>query len=327
MSIKISIVIPVYNAEKTLVSCISNLVHQTLTDIELLFVDDCSTDNSSSILKACLSQFPNMVHILFSPENLGAGGARNLALDSAQGEYIGFVDSDDLVDTTIFQKLYEKAITGNYDIVDCGFYYENKDINILYTADEDTNILTSEKRNHLICTGGYLWSKLIRRDLIEKHHLRFREHAILEDMDFLMYLFAVSSNIGNLHEVLYIYKDTPTSASKEKNMEKYCESIMEAMSAIYKKMHILPSYSNIKLSVEYSIVQLYSYGINCCLKSFSLYNTTIIFKYLSQLRNLRMKYIFIAYKNNPYIQQKVSILDQNLMKKNDINPNILIKTC
>ena len=105
----------------------------------------------------------------------------------------------------MFEKLYQMAVSGNYDIVDCGFYYQSKDISILYTADEDTHFLTDIKRNHLICGGGYLWSKLIRRELIEKYHLRFREHVILEDMDFLMYLFAVSSNIGNLHEVLYIY--------------------------------------------------------------------------------------------------------------------------
>ncbi len=325
MSIKVSVIIPVYNSEKTLVSCIGNLVHQTLTDIELLFVNDCSTDNSLSILKNCSSQFPDIVHVLSTQENLGAGGARNLALEMAKGEYIGFVDSDDLADTTMFEKLYQMAVSENYDIVDCGFYYQSKDISILYTADEDTHFLTDIKRNHLICGGGYLWSKLIRRELIEKYHLRFREHVILEDMDFLMYLFAVSSNIGNLHEVLYIYKDSPSSASKEKDMEKYCNNIMQAMIAIYEKMHILPNYSNIKLSVEYSIIQLYSYGINCCLKYRRSNNTSLILKYLSQLRHLKRDYISIDYKNNPYVQKKIPDLDQKLMQKNDIDPHILVE--
>lgn len=325
MSTKVSIIVPVYNSEKTLISCISNLVHQTLTDIELLFVNDCSTDNSLSILNSCSYQFPEIVHILSTSKNLGAGGARNLALDIAKGEYIGFVDSDDLVDTSMFEKLYQTAIINNYDMVDCGFYYQSKDTNILYTADRDTGILTDEKRNHLICTGGYLWSKLIRRDLIEKHHLRFREHVVLEDMDFLMYLFATSYNIGNLHEVLYIYKDSPTSASKEKTMEQYYNNIINAMTAVYEKMSALPNYFSIKLSVEYSIIQLYSYGINCCLKSSPLYNSTIILKYLSELRDLKMKYISIPYENNSYVQEKISKLNQELMKKNDESPNILIK--
>lgn len=327
MSIKVSIIIPVYNSQQTLIPCISNLVHQTLKDIELIFINDCSSDNSLSILNDCYTQFPDITTIISTPENLGPGGARNLGLDIAKGEYIGFVDSDDLVDTSMFEKLYITAISNKYDIVDCGFYYEQKDINTLYTADEDTGVLTPQKREHLIAGGGYLWSKLIRRKLIEKHHLRFREKVILEDMDFLLYLFAVSYNIGNLHEVLYIYKNTNSSASKETDLEKYIFNIKQAMISIYKKMYILPNYTQLRLVIEYSIINLYSCGVKFCIKHLlnNSISSSIILEYLLELRQLKTDYVITKYKSNPYIQSRLSYDDYLIISANDTSPVTLIK--
>ena len=109
---KVSVIVPVYNAEKTLTDCLGNLVHQTLEDIELILVNDASTDGSLEILLSCERQFPDKVLLINSSENLGAGGARNLALDMAQGEYVGFVDADDMVDSHMYEKLYTAAKAG-----------------------------------------------------------------------------------------------------------------------------------------------------------------------------------------------------------------------
>ena len=117
---KISIIIPAYNCEKTLVQCLSNVVNQTLQDIEVIIVNDASTDRTWDIIMECESQFPHLIMAINSDVNRGAGGARNVGLMYASGEYIGFVDSDDIVSPNMYEKLYNEAIRGDYDIVVCG---------------------------------------------------------------------------------------------------------------------------------------------------------------------------------------------------------------
>ena len=92
---KVSVIMPVYNSERTLIDSLSSLVNQTLTDIELILVNDYSTDNSLKILADCEAQFSDKVLLINLNENHGAGGARNIGLSYASGDYIGFMDSDD----------------------------------------------------------------------------------------------------------------------------------------------------------------------------------------------------------------------------------------
>ena len=98
MPAKISVIVPVYNAGQTLAACLGNLVHQTATDLELILINDASTDNSLQILLDCERAFPEQVIVVNLEQNSGPGGARNAGLVYATGEYIGFVDSDDIAD-------------------------------------------------------------------------------------------------------------------------------------------------------------------------------------------------------------------------------------
>ena len=92
----VSVIVPIYNAEKTIARCLANLVHQSLTDIEILLVDDASVDGTLSILEACEREFPEKVRLFRQMKNAGPGVARNLALKNARGSWIGFVDADDM---------------------------------------------------------------------------------------------------------------------------------------------------------------------------------------------------------------------------------------
>ena len=112
---KVSVIIPVYNVEKHLERCLDSVVNQTLKDIEIICVNDASTDNSINILKK-YAQKDKRINIIDLPENLGAGNARNKALDIAKSEYIGFIDSDDFVDLDFYKKLYSKAKTENAQV-------------------------------------------------------------------------------------------------------------------------------------------------------------------------------------------------------------------
>lgn len=323
---KVSVIVPVYNAAERFRGCIGNLVHQTLEDIEIIFVDDCSTDDSLKILYECQRQYPQKVRVIASPENRRAGGARNLGLDAATGEYIGFVDSDDLPDTAMYEKLYRKAKEGDYDIVDGAFLYEGKEQIVLYTSDDMTGVLDGKKRSKLICVGGYLWSKLVRRELIEKNHLRFREKVpMLEDADFLDVLFAKAFSMGNLPEVIYRYNDTDNSLSKKREREAYFTSLYTAMEALYEKMHTLPNYKKIRTAVEYEIIQWYSSAVNACLESYLAGEDYPVRETLEKFRKLRRRIAAGGYQNER-AQKVLATLDLALMQMNDDDPDRLMKT-
>ncbi|MEG1066587.1 MAG: glycosyltransferase family 2 protein, partial [Erysipelotrichaceae bacterium] len=126
---KISIIIPVYNCESYLEQCLDSVCNQTLKDIEVIAVDDGSTDSSFSILERYRDLYPKVLHI-YKQSNGGQASARNLALKYATGEFLGFVDSDDWIDKSMYEVMYNKAISTSSDLVICDMvdHYPNKTI-------------------------------------------------------------------------------------------------------------------------------------------------------------------------------------------------------
>lgn len=321
---KISIIVPVYNAKDTLIKCVTSLVNQTLQDIEIILVNDCSKDNSYLIMQLLEQQFPNKIIIIDSDKNRGAGGARNIGLQYASGEYIGFVDSDDEVSTTMYEKLYNKAKEADFDIVDCGFYKEDEDLAIIFTSDELAGDLNAHKRNELIASGGYICSKIFKSSYWFEHNFTFRENVILEDSEIIAYAMATAQNIGNVKEILYLYKDTPGSSSKAPDPKWYVRNCYNAMLAIYSTLSPLDIYAQIQDSVEYEILQMYSYAINILLKSKNTIDNEYLLFELNKLRDFRAKNISANY-NNKYVKSKISDINIEIMKLNDHSPNELLQ--
>lgn len=319
----VSVIIPVYNGEKYLAECLGNMVNQTLGELEIILVNDASGDNSLSIMKECERQFPGKVKVIDSGKNLGAGGARNLGIELASGSYIGFADGDDLVDIHMYEKLYKRAAEKNCDIVDCGYYKQADDLAIVHTSDELTGKLDLQKRKELIVGGGYIVTKLFRRELFEDRNVRFRNNVILEDSDFLTYLFATVQTIENVKEVLYFYRDNGESSSNTSQPERYCFQICEAMKGIYAKLHGLSNYCDLRDAVEYEMLQMYSYGVNICLKA-CLDGTPQALKLLQKLAAQKKQVISGDYRN-PYIQAKLAGLDIQIMEKNDEGAEVLLE--
>lgn len=323
---KVSVIVPVYNGEKHFGGCIGNLVHQTLEDIEIIFIDDCSTDNSLSVLYECQRQYPDKVRVIASPENRRAGGARNLGLDMATGEYIGFVDCDDFPDVMMYEKMYAKAKEGNYDIVDGAFIDMVHQEVRLFITDENTGILDGEKRSRLLVRGGYLWSKLVKRELIEKYQLRFREHvAMLEDADFLDFLFAVAYSAGNVDDVIYRYNDTVDALSKTKNQKDYTESFYTVMEAIYERMHNLPNYKDMEEALEYGMIRFYVSAVNNCIEHYLAKEDFPALETLDRLRKLREKVARPGY-DNQYLRGVLEPIELEIAKMNDDDPKRLLMT-
>ena len=116
MKSEISVIIPVYNAEKFIIKCLDSVINQTFQDIEIICIDDCSTDNSKQILKDFASK-DSRIKTIFFDKNKKQGGARNAGLDIAQGKYVTFVDADDYIEPTMLEKMYKAAERNYCDLV------------------------------------------------------------------------------------------------------------------------------------------------------------------------------------------------------------------
>ncbi|MCR4944153.1 MAG: glycosyltransferase [Clostridium sp.] len=254
MSCKVSVIIPVYNAKKYLKETAEALLSQSLKEMEFIFVDDCSTDNSANILYEIEKADPERVMIIRLNENQGPGMARNIGIQYASGEYIGFTDSDDLIKKDIYEKLYKKAILGNYDIVECGYYSERKKSEMMLWSSELEGEITLENRVKIMMSCGFLWSKIIKRDLIINSNLEFIGRIPLEDVDFLTRLYLRAQSIGIVNECLYYYRNNEDSFS---NKKKNKSSI--AVSSIFSEKYIEnmkkePLYDIFKPVIEYVII-------------------------------------------------------------------------
>lgn len=314
----VSVIVPFYNAEKYLEKCMTCILCQTLKNMEIILVNDASTDHSLGIAKVYQQKYPDRVILIDSQVNQGAGGARNLGVAVATGEYIGFVDSDDLLEPTMYEKLYLKALQKNYDIVDCGYYNQENDSAIIHTADELTGILDDKKRSALIVSGGYIVSKIFHRRLFEQDGWQFRKHVILEDSDFMTYFFATAESIGNVKEVLYYYRYIEDSSSKVMDTARYYHNICEAIKAIHKRVSGLHNYAAIQQAVEYEMIQMYSYGINICAREL-LQKELVVenLKRLDKIAEIRRHCITEGY-DNPYVKAKIDVHDIMFMQWNDL---------
>ncbi|MEH6947949.1 glycosyltransferase [Bacillus sp. JJ634] len=192
MSPKISIIVPIYNVEKYLSRCLDSLLSQTIHDIEIIAVNDESTDSSLKILREYKKLDPRIKSI--DKPNGGVSSARNVGISHATGQYIGFVDPDDWVENNMYQSMYQQAIDYDADIVMCSYIreFENhskeKIFNLpgkVFYQDEElkTTImrrlvgpLKEEVSNpELLDAWGTVWSKLYRREIIMNNHIRFTD--------------------------------------------------------------------------------------------------------------------------------------------------------
>lgn len=195
--IKVSILVPVYNSEKYLRRCFDTLVSQTLDGIEIIVVDDGSTDRSAEILEEYRAAHPDMIKV-YRKANGGQGSARNVALDHAEGEFIGCVDSDDSCDPEMFAKMYAAAVRENCDVVACDGYTIRGGSKIYERFDD-----YPDPTNLLLDALVSPWNKLIARDVYRKSGVRFPEGYIYEDTAWFAELVPFIGRIVTVHEPLY----------------------------------------------------------------------------------------------------------------------------
>ena len=213
--IKLSVIIPVYNVEKYLKDCLDSVCAQTLTDIEIICIDDGSTDNSLNILNEYSSKDSRIK--IISKKNGGQATARNLGIKEAQGEYIAFVDSDDFIENTMFEKLYAKAETNNLDLAMCKIAtYDNqtreiKD-NVWYYMlgvfrDFEKDIFNHKDTKEFTCNIAVTpYNKIYKTSLLKDNHILFPEGLIFEDEKFFFDTYLRAKKISIVNEFLYYYR-------------------------------------------------------------------------------------------------------------------------
>lgn len=226
---KVSVVIPVYGVEKFIQRCAESLFNQTLKDVEYIFVNDCTKDGSIGILQEVIARFPEraeQITILEHEQNKGLAGARNTGLSQAKGEYIFHCDSDDFVETTMLEKMYDAAKANDADIAYCDFYISFEK-NERYMGNPDYGTA-----HDLLCQGflaGHtkynVWNKLVRRSIYVDNGLAFPEgHNMGEDMTMIMAA-ACADKTVHVKEALYHYVKLNTGAYSNTSSEKHLTDI------------------------------------------------------------------------------------------------------
>ena len=225
---KLSIIVPVYGVEKYIDKCLNSLVKQSLKEIEVIVVNDGTKDNSQKIIDKYVKKYPDKIKS-YIKENGGQGSARNYGLEKANGEYIGYVDSDDFVEKDMYKKLYNKAKENNYDIVVCGNYnvsedYQNKNI--------DTFINNYNTDLEKIFFGKMaVWNKIYKRDILIKNKLEFKEKVWYEDLAFTLKAIMNSNTFAFIDEPLYDYLIREGSTMNNSNVQRNLE-ILDAFNDI-----------------------------------------------------------------------------------------------
>jgi len=224
MNPSVSIILPVYNAEKTLCRCIDSILHQRYTNFELLVVDDGSTDASTTI---CDSYAADPRVQVFHQKNAGVSAARNLAITRAQGKYLQFLDSDDWVTPDATLMLFRAAEEHQADMVISDFYrVVGERVSVKGDIEEDGVLSREEFASRMMDNPadfyyGVLWNKLYRRELIEAHQLRMDEEiSWCEDFLFNLEYIRYAERFFALNVPLYYYVKTKGSLASQINFAK-----------------------------------------------------------------------------------------------------------
>lgn len=280
----ISIIVPVYNVKDYLGECVKSLLNQTYFNIEIILVDDGSTDGSDQMCDEFAREDSRI--IVIHKSNGGLSDSRNKGLDIARGEYIGFVDSDDWIEPQMYEKLYNKIKSGSHDIAVCGLIreYKNKSVieplrELVYTRDNSLSALLLGIELH-----DHAWSKLYHNKVF--NNVRFPTGKFYEDVLTTYKTFLNAHSVVVEHSPLYHYRQRGGSIIRSGFNDRSFE-LLKAVEAIYNDDRLCKWKK--ELDVRMLIVKLnllHDIAINGSSKDIYLYRS-VINEYLNDLKKSR----------------------------------------
>jgi glycosyltransferase involved in cell wall biosynthesis len=222
---KVSVIVPVYNCEKFISKCLDSIIHQTYSNIEIVIINDGSTDRSEEIVNEFKEIDARIVY--YYQDNSGPSDARNHGINKSTGEYLAFIDSDDSVDRYYIEYLISRMLTTGVDLVCCGY----KDISvygILNCTDFNFEISNSQHEFiDLVCngTGGVLWSKLFKKEIILKHNMKMDKDIFMsEDLIFVLQYAVHCQSFAAIKDYLYNYNRLNQNSISSKVSLDYVEN-------------------------------------------------------------------------------------------------------
>lgn len=260
---KLSIIVPVYNmaAGNKLKFCLDSLVNQTISDYEIIAVDDASTDGSLKILHEYEANYPWKFKVIQLYENIKQGGARNRGIDAAKGKWIGFVDSDDWVAFDMYEKLINKAEQTGADVVGCDYSMtdtQSMKVGKLMPNNtmEQTGVLDYDKYRQLVMNPGSMVIKVYLKEVIDAHRLNFPENTFYEDNCASPVWMLHFKHFEKVEEPLYYYYQHSMSTVHKITPEK-CGARMLMGKKLIEEARRRGFYKAYRLELEFAFSKLY----------------------------------------------------------------------
>ncbi|NLG04003.1 MAG: glycosyltransferase family 2 protein [Clostridia bacterium] len=293
---KISIIVPIYDSEEYLRECLDSLVNQTMKQIEIILVNDASPDHSDIIMEEYREKYRDIIKCIYLPVNLKQGGARNVGVNAANGDYIMFIDADDYVDITICEKMYKLADSEKYDLICSGyrmFGKQNREIDLF--PDDICGELNDTVRKAIISimSVGSV-AKLIRKSIWIDNQLSFTENMKYEDLATMPLVWMYIKSVGKIDEPLYFYRRHQESTTlKENSVHTY--QIFNAAQIAADRLRERGFAKDYSEEIEAIAIRGFMDEIKCCIQNMSVINT-------DELMQMRTEILdkYKDYENNRY---------------------------
>lgn len=284
----VSILVPIYNVSDFIERCAHSLFQQTFKDIEYVFVNDCTPDDSVEKLQKVIERYPNrksFTKIIHHERNRGLAASRLTGLANAEGRFIQIVDSDDYVEVDMTELLYNKAVENDADIVVCDFFEEhevgNTYIEVKLFEEKEQNIIG-------VVTGDIpptLWKQLIKRELFLKEDMFIEGLNYAEDVFANVKLFYYAQKTTKIEQALYHRQYNTQSITQSRRSQMYFENtiyLWESLDFFFKKINVLKKYNK---QVEFQKVK-YKVSLITGTDSYKLRK-----QYAWLFRDIEMRYI------------------------------------
>lgn len=325
---KISVIIPCHNSEKYLSICMDSLIQQTIgmQELEIILIDDASADHTRELLLDYEKAYPDSVMVILLEQNQMQGGARNVALQYASGEYLLFLDSDDWIVPDALRKLYLAAIEQTADVVE----FLNRDV---YSKEEEVASTKSDMPNELLVIDneeirrqfllGYrpestlgCWNKLYRTLLVREHNLQFAERVAFEEPPFTFTLRFYENRHYYYNEYLHYCLQNPEGTTRSITMreEHKCDHVIAQYNLLQQmdERELIGRYHD---EIEWYAVHTYFIGSLLFMVGRCLYPDVDLLRHMQQT----ILHYFPRYQDNPYIQNDPT--DSNLSRLIQIEIN------
>jgi glycosyltransferase involved in cell wall biosynthesis len=246
----VSIIVPVYNAQRYLQACLDSLYAQTFDAFEIIAVDDGSTDDSLVILRTNASSHQNVQ--IIKQDNHGQGYARNRALEMSKGKYVLFVDADDYIDSYLLEKAVSRAEKDNADVVHYNWQMLQRGgtTPTSFVPFSGISELQGEDCDQFLRKTNYFsWDSLYRKALLNEHHIRFGEGYIYEDNEFIVQVAGYAQTISLVDEPLYTMRWSDNSSTRSQHAtDRHAKDFLHAMQRCFRVLVMRTPHSSFYLA-------------------------------------------------------------------------------